>query len=69
MSPTGTPDAIVQKVNADLNAVLAMPEVKQRFQEIGTYPRPMSPAETTAFVRAEQDIWRPVVRQVGVAAQ
>jgi hypothetical protein len=29
----------------------------------------MSPAETTAFVRAEQDIWRPVVRQVGVAAQ
>ena len=69
MSPVGTPDAIVQKINADLNAVLAMPEIKQRFQDVGTYPRPMSPAETTSFIRAEQAVWRPVVRQVGVAAQ
>ena len=66
MTPTGTPDTIVRKVNADLNAVLELPAIKQRFQEIGTYPRPMSPNEATEFIRAEQALWRPIVRQMGV---
>ena len=69
MTPNGTPETIVRKVNADLNAVLELPEIKQRFQEIGTYPRPMSPSETTEFIRAEQALWRPIVRQMGVGQQ
>jgi tripartite-type tricarboxylate transporter receptor subunit TctC len=66
MAPAGTPDAIVRKVNADVNAVMMLPELKQRFEEIGHYPRPMSPDETTQFIRAEQALWRPIVRQLGL---
>jgi tripartite-type tricarboxylate transporter receptor subunit TctC len=64
MAPAGTPDSIIQKVNADLRAVLAQPELVEKFAAIGTYPQPLSPADTASFIRAEQDLWWPIVRQV-----
>lgn len=64
MAPTGTPDDIIAKINADLRTILAQQELVEKFEAIGTYPQPMSPAETAAFIRAEQDLWWPIVRQV-----
>ena len=69
MAPARTPDAIVQKVNRDLRTVLGEPEVKRKFAALGTYPRPMSPEETAAFIRSEQDLWRPVVKQLDLVSQ
>ncbi len=69
MAPTGTPDAIVRKVSQDLRTVLEQTEVQQRFETLATYARPMSPEETAKFIRSEQELWRPVVRQVGVLPQ
>ncbi len=69
MATARTPDAIVQKVNRDLRIVLGEPEVKRKLAVLGTYPRPMSPAETAAFIRSEQELWRPVVRQLDLASQ
>ena len=63
----GTPNDVVQKINADLRKVLDQPEVRERFETLATYIRPLSPAETGQFIRDEQAAWRPVVRQVGVA--
>src|SRR5262249_45085559 len=37
LAPTGTPEPIIRKVNADLNHVFAQPEIAHRLQEIGTY--------------------------------
>ena len=36
---------------------------------LGTYSRPMSPEETAAFIRSEQDLWRPVVKQLDLAVK
>lgn len=66
MAPAGTPDAIVQKVNADLRTVLNQADLKQKFAVIGTYPRALSPAETDAFIKKEENLWWPIVRQVAV---
>ncbi|MGE0564045.1 MAG: Bug family tripartite tricarboxylate transporter substrate binding protein [Pseudolabrys sp.] len=66
MAPSGTPDAIVQKVAADLRAIVEHPEVAQRFASIGTYPRWLGPAEAAAYIKKEQDQWWPLVREVGV---
>ncbi len=63
---TGTPDDVVRKVNADLKTVLEIPEVKSRFETLATYVRQLSPAETGQYIRAEQDAWRPIVKQFGV---
>jgi tripartite-type tricarboxylate transporter receptor subunit TctC len=68
-APAGTPDRIVHKINADLRTALADVELQKKFAALGTYPKPMSPADTAAFIRGEQDLWRPVVRRVLLAQQ
>jgi tripartite-type tricarboxylate transporter receptor subunit TctC len=64
MAPAGTPEPIIQKVNADLRKVVAMPEVIERFQTLGTYTRDLTPPQTGEFIRSEERLWWPIVRQV-----
>ena len=64
MAPAGTPESIIQKVNADLRKVVAIPEVLERFQTLGTYTRDLTPAQTGEFIRSEERLWWPIVRQV-----
>jgi tripartite-type tricarboxylate transporter receptor subunit TctC len=67
MAPAGIPESIVRKVNLDLRAVLEQGDVRQKMAKLGTYARPTSPAETAEFIRREQDLWRPVVKQAALA--
>jgi tripartite-type tricarboxylate transporter receptor subunit TctC len=64
MAPAGTPEPIIQKINADLRKVVAMPDVIERFQTLGTYTRDLTPAQTNDFMRSEERLWWPIVRQV-----
>lgn len=64
MAPTGVSKAIIDKVNADVRKVIAEPDVIARFQQIGTYTRDLSPAQTEEFIRSEEKLWWPIVRQV-----
>jgi len=67
--PVKMPLTIVQKVNQDLNRVLGQQGLKQRFQDLGAVARPMSPEETSEFIRKEEQVWRPLARQMGLSAQ
>jgi len=69
MAPAGTPDSIVHKVSQDLQTILEHPEVKQKFETLGVYARPMSPGETAEFIRSEQRLWKPVIKQAGLVSQ
>jgi tripartite-type tricarboxylate transporter receptor subunit TctC len=69
MAPRGVPDAIIQKLNRDLRTVVAQPELQERFRQIGTYARDLSPAETEAFIRSEEKLWWPIVERVEAAAK
>ena len=64
MAPTGVPDAIIQKVNADLRKVVAMPDVLEKMHTLGTYSRDLTPAQTGEFIASEQKLWWPIVREV-----
>lgn len=64
LAPTGTPDAILRKVNKDLWTALSDPEVKGKFQANGAFVKYMTPEQTTAFVQGEQKTWRPILEQV-----
>jgi tripartite-type tricarboxylate transporter receptor subunit TctC len=57
----------VRKVGHDLRTVLDYPELGQKLADLATFTRPMSPAETTEFIRREQELWQPVVKQIGVS--
>ena len=62
--PEGVPDAIVQKLNKDLRTVTADKEVIEKFQALGTYSRDLTPAQTDEFMKSEEKLLWPVVRQV-----
>jgi tripartite-type tricarboxylate transporter receptor subunit TctC len=63
MAPAGTPAPVVKKVSDDLRVVLGQSELKQRLADLGTYVRPTTPEELTAFIREQQAIWRPVIAE------
>jgi len=69
VAPHGTPSAIVQKINDDLRTALARPAVIRKFEELGNYTRPMTPPQLTDFVRNERELWGPIVKEIGIAAQ
>ncbi len=69
VAPKGTPADIVEKINADLHAVLTRPDVVKRIEDLGNYTRPMSPQQLADFVRDERKTWGPVVRQFAVTGQ
>jgi len=66
-APAKTPADIVQGVNRDLNRVVAEPDLVGKLQDLGAFPRPLSPAETQAFIAKEDRHWRPKVRELGLA--
>ena len=63
MAPPGTPLAIAKKISDDLRAAQANPELKKRCEELGNYTRPTTPDELTAFIREQQQTWRPVIAE------
>jgi tripartite-type tricarboxylate transporter receptor subunit TctC len=67
MAPRGVPDAIIQKLNTDLRKVVAMKDVQDRFHTLGTYTRDLNPAQTEEFIRSEEKLWWPIVREVNKA--
>ena len=69
MVPAGTPEAIVEKINADLRKVVAIPDVVERLLPMGTHTRDLTPAQTFEFMRSEERLWWPIVRQLNQAAR
>jgi tripartite-type tricarboxylate transporter receptor subunit TctC len=66
VAPVGTPDAIVQKINAALVKAMNDPEVAKRLERIGRDHPPMSPAQALAFVQNEQAKWAPILAHIDI---
>ena len=63
--PKGTPNEIIDKLNKEINAILADPKAKARFAELGASLMPGSPADFGKFVADETDKWAKVVKFSG----
>jgi tripartite-type tricarboxylate transporter receptor subunit TctC len=68
-APSGTPAAIVERINADVLRVLGMPDVLERFARLGADAVRMSPAEFARFVRSEIDDSAKIAQAAGIKAQ
>jgi tripartite-type tricarboxylate transporter receptor subunit TctC len=69
LAPAATPKAIVEKVSADANAVLALPEVKERFLALGAEPSGDRPDEFAAFIHGDQAKWAKLMGDLGIKPQ
>jgi tripartite-type tricarboxylate transporter receptor subunit TctC len=67
--PAGLPEPIATRLNAEVLAALAHPEVAPRLVEAGATPRRMSAAEYQAFVAAEVARWAAVVQAAGIRVE
>ena len=64
--PSGTPAAIVQKLNAGLNTVLRQGDVVARLKQLNVEFRENTPDEFRAFVAAEMEKWERVVKDANI---
>jgi len=65
-APTKTADAIIGKLNSEINQVMKDPEVLQRLKAIGFDPIVKNEAETVDYFRSEIANWGKMVRAVGI---
>ena len=65
-APAGTPPAIVARLNAEINKVLAMPDVRDKIAAGGAAAVGGTSEEFGAFVRADYAKWGRIVKESGV---
>jgi tripartite-type tricarboxylate transporter receptor subunit TctC len=68
-APAKTPADIVAKLNSQINAGLADPNIKSRLASLGSVPTPMSPGAFEQLIVAETDKWRKVIRAANIRIQ
>ena len=68
-APPKTPAALAAKISADINEVLAMPDVVKRFEGMSAVPVGGTPEKTAAFIKQETERWKKVIADAGVKAE
>lgn len=68
-APRGTPPAIIDKLNKEINGVLVQPDVKAKLEAAGAIVQPMSVAQVKAFVQAESRKYLNVIKETGATAE
>ncbi len=68
-APAGTPVPILDKVHADLTALLRVPEIQQRFKDMVVEVAPISRDEFAQFIRSESTRWARVIKAAGIPLQ
>jgi tripartite-type tricarboxylate transporter receptor subunit TctC len=64
--PHGTSGAIVQKLNAGLNAAVVSPVVKDRFAELNIESHQNTPEEFRAYLESQMELWSRVVKEANI---
>jgi tripartite-type tricarboxylate transporter receptor subunit TctC len=64
--PAKIPRPVVQKLNAEINRIIKLPDVNERFLQLGAIPHGNTIEEFTAFLDGERKKWGPVAQKVGL---
>ena len=68
-APNGVPAALLDKMNADINSVLRMPEVRARLDELVMVGPQTTREEFDQYIRAEIARWEKVIKEAGIPKQ
>jgi tripartite-type tricarboxylate transporter receptor subunit TctC len=69
LAPPKTPPEIVEKINADVNRILATPEMKEVFLREGAEPVMMPAAQFAATIKSEIEGWKKVAKAANIKAE
>jgi tripartite-type tricarboxylate transporter receptor subunit TctC len=66
LAPAGTPQPVIDKLNAAALAALEAPAVRRRLEDAGFIPQPSTPAALARYIREEYDRWGPLIQRLGI---
>jgi tripartite-type tricarboxylate transporter receptor subunit TctC len=69
MAPAGTPQPIVELLNAKINTILARPDVKDAWERQGALTMAMTPGEFGMFVQSEIEKWARIITANGIKGE
>jgi len=69
VAPAATPQAILARLNSELEIVLKSDETRKRVENEGAEVVRMTPAEFGRFMAEETQKWAKVVKQAGITAE
>jgi tripartite-type tricarboxylate transporter receptor subunit TctC len=65
----GTPRAIIERLNREINAVLGMPDIRERLLGLGATPTGSTPEELQRVILSESEKWKKVIEISGAKAE
>ena len=69
LAPPKTPTEVVAQVNAEVNRILATPEMKEVFLREGAEPASMTPSQFAATIKSEIEGWKKVAKDANIKAE
>ena len=69
LTPSGTPPAVIERLNTEVRQALAAPEIKQRLAALGADAAPMTPAEFDRLIARELAENAALAREAGINPQ
>lgn len=69
LAPAGTPKAIVDKLNAEINAALKLPDVRAKLEAAGVEIQGGTPQDYAAVIHSDLAKWGKVVKEAGIKAE
>jgi len=69
LAPAGTPKEIVDRLHREIARAIAQPKIAQLYTNLGTQPLSSTPAEFTAFIKAESEKWSRVIKTANIRAE
>lgn len=69
IAPAGVPKPILEKLSADIRAVVESEEFKTKTRHLGIFPKGSTPAELDAWMRQETARWAEIAKAAGIKAE
>lgn len=69
VTPAGTPEAVIGKLNREVLRILKLPETRERFASMGADAATFTPEQFGMFLKAESDKWARVIKTAGSPAK
>lgn len=66
VAPAGTPRPIINRLNAELKRILALPATREKLETAGMLPLTSTPEEMTSFVQTETKKWGTLIKDIGL---
>ena len=69
LAPAATPPAVLARLHAEVAKIMRLPDIKEKFADLGASAVGSTPAELAAFLRAEMTKWAEVVKAANIKSE